>query len=66
LVRVHISEIDRGIPGTGQVNWAETLPELAGATRVWRDLFDDADQLTEKRLRFIKEQWLAAARRGIK
>jgi D-psicose/D-tagatose/L-ribulose 3-epimerase len=87
LVHVHISENDRGIPGTGQVNWAETfkalrkigydrwltieafgrtLPELAAATRVWHDLFDDADLLTEKGLQFIKVQWSAADQRGVK
>ena len=81
LIHVHISENDRGIPGTGQVNWADTfkalrkirydrwlvieafgraLPELAAATRVWRDLFEDADQLTEKGLQFIRDQWSAA------
>jgi D-psicose/D-tagatose/L-ribulose 3-epimerase len=49
---VHISENDRGTPGTGHVHWDETfknyeglltieafgrfLPDLAAATRVWR------------------------------
>lgn len=78
LVHVHISENDRGIPGTGQVNWADTfktlrkidydrwlvieafgrsLPELAAATRVWRDLFTSADELCSQGLRFIREEW---------
>jgi D-psicose/D-tagatose/L-ribulose 3-epimerase len=31
LVHVHISENDRGTPGTGQVNWQETFESLRGA-----------------------------------
>jgi len=75
LVHVHLSENDRGTPGTGQVNWSATfaalkkinydrwlvieafgraLPDLAAATRVWRDLFDDADTLCESGLKFIR------------
>jgi D-psicose/D-tagatose/L-ribulose 3-epimerase len=78
LKHVHISENDRGTPGTGQVRWDEhfrtlrkigydrwltieafgrALPELAAATRVWRDLFDDADSLSREGLAFIREQW---------
>lgn len=81
LIHVHISENDRGIPGTGQVNWKETfkalrsigydrwlvieafgraLPELAAATRVWRDLFEHADDLSVRGLQFIRDQWSAA------
>jgi D-psicose/D-tagatose/L-ribulose 3-epimerase len=75
LIHVHLSENDRGTPGTGQVDWASTfaalreinydrwltieafgraLPDLAAATRVWRDLFEDADTLCESGLRFIR------------
>jgi D-psicose/D-tagatose/L-ribulose 3-epimerase len=82
LVHVHISENDRGTPGTGQVHWAEnfqalraigydrwmvieafgrSLPELAAATRVWRDLFGDPLQLSAEGLRFIQKSWAAAA-----
>jgi D-psicose/D-tagatose/L-ribulose 3-epimerase len=86
LKHVHISENDRGTPGTGQVHWDEhfrtlrkigydrwltieafgrALPELAAATRVWRDLFDDADSLSRDGLAFIREQWnLAAPKEG--
>jgi D-psicose/D-tagatose/L-ribulose 3-epimerase len=81
LVHVHISENDRGTPGTGQVRWVENfealrkinydrwlvieafgraLPDLAAATRVWRDLFDDPHQLCESGLHFIQDKWLAA------
>ena len=78
LVHVHISENDRGTPGTGQVSWDDTfrvlrlinydrwlvieafgraLPELAAATRVWRDLFPDADELCVEGWRFIRQKW---------
>jgi D-psicose/D-tagatose/L-ribulose 3-epimerase len=81
FVHVHISENDRGIPGTGLVYWQETfralrkaqydrwlvieafgraLPDLAAATRVWRDLFANAEDVYTRGLRFMKEQWAAA------
>jgi D-psicose/D-tagatose/L-ribulose 3-epimerase len=74
LVHVHLSENDRGTPGTGQVKWAETfatlkkirydrwlvieafgraLPDLAAATRVWRDLFADPKDVYTDGLAFI-------------
>ncbi|WP_425602946.1 sugar phosphate isomerase/epimerase family protein [Horticoccus luteus] len=76
LVHVHLSENDRGTPGTGQVNWRATfdtlraigydrwlvieafgraLPELAAATRVWRDLFADPRDVYTAGLAFIRE-----------
>ena len=75
LVHVHLSENDRGTPGTGQVKWAETfatlkkirydrwlvieafgraLPDLAAATRVWRDLFADPKDVYTDGLAFIR------------
>jgi D-psicose/D-tagatose/L-ribulose 3-epimerase len=78
MAHVHISENDRGTPGTGQVNWDATfktlkevgydgwltieafgraLPDLAAATRVWRDLFPSAEEVYEKGLKFIKSRW---------
>jgi D-psicose/D-tagatose/L-ribulose 3-epimerase len=81
LVHVHVSENDRGIPGTGKVHWDETfralrrakydgwltieafgrfLPDLAAATRVWRDLHSDPEEVYVNGLRFIKEKWAAA------
>jgi D-psicose/D-tagatose/L-ribulose 3-epimerase len=81
LAHVHISENDRGTPGTGQVNWADTfrtlkqvgydgwlviesfgraLPDLAAATKVWRDLFPSPEDVYQKGLKFMKEQWAAA------
>jgi len=77
LSHVHISENDRGTPGTGQVHWKATfaalkkinfdrwlvieafgraLPDLAAATRVWRDLFDDPYALCEAGLKFVRAQ----------
>lgn len=58
VVHIHLSENDRGVPGRGNIPWAETfaairdigyddwltieafgrgLPDLAAATKVWRD-----------------------------
>jgi D-psicose/D-tagatose/L-ribulose 3-epimerase len=75
LVHVHLSENDRGTPGTGQVNWAGTfatlkkirydrwltieafgraLPDLAAATRVWRDLFAKPEDVYTEGLGFIR------------
>jgi D-psicose/D-tagatose/L-ribulose 3-epimerase len=80
---VHVSENDRGTPGTGHVHWDETfrairqsgydgwlvieafgraLPDLAAATKVWRDLFPSAEEVYTQGLRFMKEKWQAAAR----
>jgi D-psicose/D-tagatose/L-ribulose 3-epimerase len=78
ITHVHISENDRGTPGTGHVHWAETfralkqikydgwltieafgraLPDLAAATKIWRDLFPSAEEVYTKGIRFIKEMW---------
>jgi len=80
LVHVHLSENDRGTPGTGQVEWKATfaalrkikydrwlvieafgraLPDLAAATRVWRDLFDDPLVLCASGLKFIQKAGLS-------
>ena len=81
FVHVHISESDRGIPGTGMVHWDETfralkqvgydgwlvieafgraLPDLAAATKVWRDLFASTEAVYTEGLRFMKQQWVTA------
>jgi D-psicose/D-tagatose/L-ribulose 3-epimerase len=83
MIHVHLSENDRGTPGTGHVLWDETfqalrqvkydgwmvieafgraLPDLAAATRVWRDLFPAPEQVYTDGLRFLKERWAASAR----
>lgn len=80
----HVSENDRGIPGTGHVPFAahfdavrrsgydgwmtieafsRAVPELAGATRVWRDLFANSDELCRQGAAFIRNQWQAAGER---
>ncbi|AWM36869.1 D-tagatose 3-epimerase [Gemmata obscuriglobus] len=77
LAHVHISENDRGTPGSGQVNWDDTfttlgevgydgwmtieafgraLPDLAAATKVWRDLFPTPEDVYTKGIKFIREQ----------
>jgi D-psicose/D-tagatose/L-ribulose 3-epimerase len=82
-IHVHISENDRGTPGTGHVHWDETfrtlrevkydnwlvieafsraLPDLAAATRVWRDLFPSVEEVYTQGCRFIKEKWAAAGK----
>ncbi|MCS6866145.1 MAG: sugar phosphate isomerase/epimerase family protein [Gemmataceae bacterium] len=83
LAHVHISENDRGVPGTGQVDWdsvfttlaevgydgwltieafGRALPDLAAATRIWRDLFSSPEEVYLKGIKFIQEQ-LAGHRR---
>ena len=80
FIHVHISENDRGTPGTGHVAWDETfkairktgydswfviesfgraLPDLAAATKVWRDLFPSPEEVYTQGLRFMKEKWAA-------
>jgi D-psicose/D-tagatose/L-ribulose 3-epimerase len=82
FVHVHISENDRGTPGTGHVHWDDTfralrkvgydgwmviesfgraLPDLAAATKVWRDLFPNAEEVYTKGLAMIKQKWQAFA-----
>lgn len=64
IVHIHISENDRGVPGRGNIPWAETfaairsigyddwltieafgrgLPDLAAATKVWRDFAESPE-----------------------
>jgi D-psicose/D-tagatose/L-ribulose 3-epimerase len=79
---IHISENDRGTPGTGHVQWDETfrairkikydgwvtiesfgraLPDLAAATRVWRDLFPSDVEVYTKGYKFIRKMLGGAA-----
>jgi D-psicose/D-tagatose/L-ribulose 3-epimerase len=81
LRHVHISENDRGTPGTGHVNFVEVtralrkggydgwltieafgraLPDLAAATRVWRDFFPNPDEVYTKGGRLVRRLWNAA------
>ena len=85
---VHISENDRGVPGSGHVAWDATfdalrdvgydgwltvesfgdaLPNLAAATKIWRQLFDSQEQVAVEGLAFMKRKvaersWAAAGR----
>lgn len=81
VIHVHVSENDRGTPGTGQVDWdgyfgafkkanydgfmtieafGRSLPALAAATKVWRDLFPDPLGLCKDGLSFMKSRWASA------
>ncbi len=40
--------------------FGRALPDLAAATRVWRDFFPDREQVYTEGLKFVKEQWQAA------
>jgi D-psicose/D-tagatose/L-ribulose 3-epimerase len=40
--------------------FGRALPDLAAATRVWRDFFPSRDSVYIEGLKFIKEQWQAA------
>lgn len=81
LSYIHISENDRGVPGTGHVPWAATfkaikstgysgwmtieafgraLPDLAAATRVWRDLSKSPEEVYREGYRVIRDGWDAA------
>ena len=78
MAHVHISENDRGTPGSGHVAWEEVfrtlkevnydgwltieafgraLPDLAAATKVWRDLFPNAEEVYTDGLAFMRRMW---------
>jgi D-psicose/D-tagatose/L-ribulose 3-epimerase len=82
-IHYHISENDRGTPGTGHVPWAahfkalrkvnydgwltieafgRALPELAAATRVWRDFFPNREEVYVEGIKFIRRMWESAAK----
>ena len=82
VIHFHVSENDRGTPGSGHVPFLETfrslraigydgwltieafgraLPDLAAATKVWRDFFPNEKEVYTEGLRFIKETWEQAA-----
>jgi D-psicose/D-tagatose/L-ribulose 3-epimerase len=41
-------------------SFGRALPDLAAATKVWRDLFPAAEEVYTQGLRFMKEKWAAA------
>jgi len=78
---VHISENDRGVPGTGHVDWAgifralkeigydrwlviesfsSTVPEIASAASIWRDISPSKEAVAVEGLAFIKKAWAEA------
>lgn len=77
VVHIHISENDRGVPGRGNVPWAETfaairdigydgwltieafgrgLPDLAAATKVWRDFAESPEAVYREGYAHIRRQ----------
>jgi len=56
----------RALRSSGYDNWmvieafGRALPDLAAATRVWRDFFPDRDGVYTEGLNFMKQQWKAA------
>ncbi len=56
----------KALKSGGYDNWlvieafGRALPDLAAATRVWRDFFPSRDGVYIEGLKFIKEQWQAA------
>jgi len=82
ITHVHISENNRGVPGSGHNDWkgifkalrstgydnwltieafGRVLPAFAAATRIWRDIFESPESLYTAGIRFIRQQWDAAA-----
>ena len=78
LKHVHTCENDRGVPGTGHVDWRSvfgslheigydgwltiesfngTIPQLAAATAIWRDLAESMDDIAFKGAAFLKREW---------
>jgi D-psicose/D-tagatose/L-ribulose 3-epimerase len=83
VIHFHISENDRGVPGSGHVLWRQTfaalremnydgwltiesfsrlLPEVAAATRVWRDFFRSPEEVYERGIEFIRRRWYEVER----
>lgn len=81
VVHIHISENDRGVPGRGNIPWAQTfaaiksigyddwltieafgrgLPDLAAATKVWRDFAESPQAVYREGYAHIRAQMVAA------
>lgn len=75
IAHIHLSENDRGVPGRGNIPWAETfraihasgynewltieafgrgLPDLAAATKVWRDFAESPEAVYQEGFGFIR------------
>ncbi len=78
---IHISENDRGVPGRGNIPWADTfsaikqigyddwltieafgrgLPDLAAATKVWRDFAESPEAVYRNGFAHIRDSMRAA------
>ena len=81
IAHIHISENDRGVPGRGNIPWADTfraikasgyddwltieafgrgLPDLAAATKVWRDFAESPEAVYRDGFAHIRKCWDAA------
>jgi D-psicose/D-tagatose/L-ribulose 3-epimerase len=81
IAHIHLSENDRGVPGRGNIPWAETfwaiqasgynewltieafgrgLPDLAAATKVWRDFAESPKAVYKEGYAFIRDNLDAA------
>ena len=75
IAHVHTCENDRGIPGSGHVDWPGlfaaikqtgynkwlviesfgfSIPEIAAAACIWRDLAENAEDIASEGVRFLK------------
>jgi D-psicose/D-tagatose/L-ribulose 3-epimerase len=65
--QVRWSETFEALARCGYDGWltveafGQLLPSLAAATKIWRPLFDDPEQLAEDALGFMKRQWAAVS-----
>jgi D-psicose/D-tagatose/L-ribulose 3-epimerase len=59
--------IFKTLRSTGYDNWVtieafgRVLPAFAAATKIWRDIFESPEALYAEGIRFIRQQWSAAA-----
>ena len=81
IAHIHLSENDRGVPGRGNIPWAETfaaikasgydnwltiesfgrgLPDLAAATKVWRDFAESPEAVYRGGYAHIKAGLMAS------
>lgn len=81
IAHIHLSENDRGVPGRGNIPWAQTfraihdsgyddwltieafgrgLPDLAAATKVWRDFAESPQAVYRDGYQHIREGWQGA------
>ena len=56
----------KAIRSSGYDNWlvieafGRALPDLAAATRVWRDFFPSRESVYTEGVKFVRDQWAAA------